>query len=76
MGYAGGADIAQALIPVIEARVPAFADRKAIYAALIRALEHADWDTQSEALGLSTAFDACLQDAHPNWFEGDGRFAR
>ena len=64
MGFSGGASIAEAVIKAAQTNVPDVAARKAVYAALIAALEDADWDTQCEVRDIDPAFDETLERLH------------
>jgi hypothetical protein len=45
--------------------------RKEVYKILIRVFEDDDWDTQDECEGEDPAFDAALQEVHPDWYEDE-----
>lgn len=67
MGWASGTEVANIIIETVKAEVADGATRRRIYAGMIRALEHHDWDTQDECLGEDPEFDAALREAHPTW---------
>lgn len=57
---------------IIESLKPVVSDettRKAVYKAIIPAMQDADWDTEMECLGEDAAYDEVLKECHPTWFE-------
>ena len=43
-------------------------NRKVVYRVLIPAMQHHDWDTELDCMGLDDAYDETLRDLHPDWF--------
>lgn len=69
MGWGSGAGVMSEVIAAIRPHLPDDSVRKEIYKALITAFEESDWDTQQDCEGEDIAFDAALEELHPDWYE-------
>ena len=67
MGWAAGSELYGKVIEALQEHVPDSGVRREIHVDLIRAFESGDWDTQSECVGVDAAFDAALEEVHPDW---------
>ncbi|MGX6999867.1 hypothetical protein [Caballeronia sp. KNU42] len=59
------------VIAALQPQVPDIEARKMIYRVLVVAFENMDWDTQMDCMDEDPAFDAVIEDLHPQWFEDD-----
>jgi hypothetical protein len=71
MGWASGSRVMSEIIAAIQPHLPDENARKEVYKILIKVFEDDDWDTQDECEGEDPAFDAAMQELHPDWYEYD-----
>lgn len=71
MGWAGGSQVAIAIIEDDRVQVLEDCLRKGVLEAVLDALEGADWDTLDEAMGIDPVFDELILERYPNWFDND-----
>ena len=69
MGWASGSRVMSQIIGAIQPHLPDENARKEVYKILIGVFEDSDWDTQDECEGEDPAFDAALEELHPDWYE-------
>lgn len=69
MGWASGSSLMSEIISAIQPHMPDEGARKEVYKVLINAFEDQDWDTQDECEGEDPAYDAALEELHPEWYE-------
>lgn len=62
MGWAGGSELMNKCIAVIQKEVPDAEARQRIYSVMIQAFDREDWDTHDESMGTDPAFDAAMND--------------
>lgn len=65
MGWASGSKIARRVIESAVANFPDSERRCRFYLDFLDAMFEADWDTESEVIGLDPAFDEAIEDLQP-----------
>lgn len=67
MGWASGSGVMNEIIDTMQDEIDDVDQRRRVYKGIIEAMEGNDWDTQDECIGQDPAFDAALQELHPDW---------
>ena len=69
MGWSRGSRVMGEIITALQPHLPDDEARKGVYKILIDCFENMDWDTQNECEGEDPAFDAAMEELHPDWYE-------
>lgn len=67
MGWGSGSEVARGIIRELQEIIPDKDLRREVYKTVIRNLENADWDTQSDCMGEDPVFDRAIKELHPKW---------
>lgn len=68
MGWSSGTELFEKVIKVVKSSASDRHLRRRLYMKLIPAFQEADWDCETECLGIDPAYDGALMTLHPDYF--------